>query len=704
MRILHVTRELASDRRFGMGRSLEPVIEALQGHAHEVRYLTQLDQGERALAFQKRWTQRLLPLLRRCFGAAAEPFVLVWAERLNMGRLAAKVAASSKADIVHLHDPWLAWGFRLCRRWYAARYGAQGCRWGLTEHGFGSYSQAIREEGIPYTLALLRCNLRLEASVLRAAHWVICPTHSAREQLARDMGLPEVPAHWHVIPHARPGLRERSRLEARRALGWNDSEFHVLAIGRLNPVKRFDKLVQACLCVGRPLHLTLLGEGDAAPLNALVDQHREHRSATAPAAPVALRLEVKCVTDVSPYLCAADIYLSSSRNESFGIANLEALAAGLPSICTAAGGVPEVTGGCAWLVPAGDQGLVDHLAQALVDLIANPQRRAQLAQAGRQRGAAWPDAKAVSYAYEAVYLGHPPIALFPATAATLVLAPRAAPEPASALVGTLASVGTSVVASVATAAVLPAAMPAPEVGELCSLPQRLDLAAARRVLVLAPHPDDETIGCGGALALLARAGVALHVVLVSDGSGAGGLPPDAAAVRQAEFVRALQQLGVSSHALLGFPDGELMLSPELLAAIAQQVDAFAPDWIFCPHAGDLHRDHRVVAAAARQAALASPSVQRLCEYETWSPVQPSHVLDIGAVLATKLAALKQHETALACGNYVEATLGLARYRALLLGAPVQGGAAEAYRCWSREQGFGGGLTPPVSHGIDRLNG
>ena len=679
MRILHVTRELASDRRFGMGRSLETVIEALQECAHEVRYLTQLDQGECALAFQQRWVQRLLPLMRWCFGAAAEPFALVWAERLNMGRLAAKVAATSQADIVHLHDPWLAWGFRLCRPWYAARYGAPGCRWGLTEHGFGSYSQAIREEGIPYTPGLLRWNLCLEASVLRAAHWVICPTHSAREQLARDLGLPDVPPHWHVVPHARPSLRELPRLKARRALGWNDNEFHVLAIGRLNPVKRFDKLVQACLRVGRPLHLTLLGEGDAAPLHTLVDQHH---SATAPAA---LRLEVRSVADVSPYLCAADLYVCSTRNESFGIANLEALAAGLPSICTAAGGVPEVTGGCAWLVPAGDAGLVEHLAQAMQDLIDSPSRRAQLAQAGRRRGTAWPDAAAVAHAYEEIYQKQSP--------------PRLLPLPSSAALPVL--VRASLPPSVLGASPVELTQ---QVDDLCPLPQRMDLSAARRVLVLAPHPDDETIGCGGALALLARAGVALHVVLVSDGSGAGGLPPGAAAVRQAEFIRALELLGVSSHALLGFPDGELSVSPDLLAAVAQQVDAFAPDWIFCPHAGDLHRDHRVVAAAARQAALASPSVQRLCEYETWSPVQPSHVLDIGAVLATKLAALKQHETALACGNYVEATLGLARYRALLLGAPVQGGAAEAYRCWSREQGFGGGLTPPVSHGIDRLNG
>ena len=94
MRILHVTRELAGDRRFGIGRSLDPVIRALQREGHEVRYLTQQDQGPRAMQAQQRWTERLLPALRKGWGDAGDLFLRVWIERLNMGRLAAKVAAT----------------------------------------------------------------------------------------------------------------------------------------------------------------------------------------------------------------------------------------------------------------------------------------------------------------------------------------------------------------------------------------------------------------------------------------------------------------------------------------------------------------------------------------------------------------------------------------------------------------------------------
>lgn len=235
----------------------------------------------------------------------------------------------------------------------------------------------------------------------------------------------------------------------------------------------------------------------------------------------------------------------------------------------------------------------------------------------------------------------------------------------------------------------PAAQHAPQAAEppLCALPLALPLAEAERVLVFAPHPDDESIGCGGALALLARAGIPMRVVLVSDGSGAGELPPGTDLIRRQEFVAALQRLGVVDHVLLGFPDGALRQDPPLQQAVAQQVQQFTPTWIFSPSSADLHRDHRVVALAVRQAAREVPAVQRLCEYETWSPLPVTHVLDISDVLEIKLAALAEHRTALACGNYLEATAGLARHRGILLGGPKPGAAGEGYLCTDRATGF-----------------
>lgn len=634
MRILHVTRELPADRRFGIGRSLDPVIAALQADGHDVRYLAQDELSPRAQAWRQRWTQRALPWMRRLFGLAGEHFWLVWIERLIMGRMAAKVAVQMQADAVHLHDPWLGWGFRLTRRFV----GAGRCRWGISEHGFGSYTWAIAEEGIAYTPTLMRLNRWLERSLLAAADWVICPAQSGREQLARDLGLPTPPRHWHVVPHACPKMPTVGRSAARQQLGWTEGEWHVLAVGRLNPVKRFEALLQACLLTRRALHLTLLGEGDVA--------HLERQLAAAPDAMVTLRHA--CVDDVAPYLAAADVYLCSARNESFGLANLEALAAGLPAICTAAGAIPEVTGGAARLVGAGDIGLAERLASALLELMDDaPQRRRWQALA-RQHAAAWPPAKAVAARLLAIYEGRPVAAtITPVTAVGGVTS--AAPDAAPARPP---STG-------------PVEMGNPDV--LCELPAHLDLSAARRVLVFAPHPDDESIGCGGALALLARAGVPVRVVLVSDGGGAGGLPPEAAALRQLEFTAALATLGLHDHLQLGLVDGALAGEAGLQAAVQSAVADFAPDCIIGPSRADSHRDHRAVAQAVATAAQTNAQVVKLLEYETWGQAPLTHVLDISAVIETKLAAIAQHHTALACGNYLQAAAGLALHRGLLLG-------------------------------------
>lgn len=215
----------------------------------------------------------------------------------------------------------------------------------------------------------------------------------------------------------------------------------------------------------------------------------------------------------------------------------------------------------------------------------------------------------------------------------------------------------------------------------------LPLAHARRVMVLAPHPDDECIGCGGLIVALRRRGVPVKVVLVSDGGGAGGLPPEAAAIRQREFDKALLQLGVEEQAKLGFIDGQLHSAAGLHDAVAAVVRGWSPNWLLAPTSADAHRDHRAVARAARAAAQASATVEQLIEYEISTPQPASHVLDIGEFLPIKLRALAEHATALAHGRYVEAAEGLARYRALQLGAPRPDAAAEAYLLLDRADGY-----------------
>jgi glycosyltransferase involved in cell wall biosynthesis len=304
-----------------------------------------------------------------------------WAERINMGRVAAKAARRLDADAVHLHDPWLAWGWLRGRAWHRPS-----ARWGVSQHGYGAYAHATREEGLPSTPAILARLVRLEGRVLDQADWVVCPSDAARAQLARDLSLPTSPPHWYHVPHPRP----RDAGDGRPARSRGEPP-HVVAVGRLDPVKRMEAVVQACLRLGRPLRLTVLGGGDGERLRAAVPSG------------AALVVDVRLTDDVAAVLATADLYVSASRNESYGLANLEALAQGVPAVCTAVGGVPEVTGGAAWLVPGGDDGLAERLAEAMRTILADAGLARTLGTRGIERARQGLDADAVAERFERLY-------------------------------------------------------------------------------------------------------------------------------------------------------------------------------------------------------------------------------------------------------------------------------------------------------------
>ena len=132
----------------------------------------------------------------------------------------------------------------------------------------------------------------------------------------------------------------------------------------------------ACAAQPERPRLIVLGDGDAAPLRA------------AAAAAHFEGLHIDCVDDVSTHLHAADLYVSASATESFGLANLEAMCAGLPCVLSAVGGVPEVAGSGAWLV-SNDTATLGY---AIGTLMADEGMRRQWAARARERTSHWPDA------------------------------------------------------------------------------------------------------------------------------------------------------------------------------------------------------------------------------------------------------------------------------------------------------------------------
>ncbi len=167
-------------------------------------------------------------------------------------------------------------------------------------------------------------------------------------------------------------------------------------------------------------------------------------------------------------------------------------------------------------------------------------------------------------------------------------------------------------------------------------PPLLDLAAlSGRVLCLAPHPDDEVLGCGGALALHAAQGDAVRVVLVSDG-GAGGDPE----ARLAESRAAAAELGLDDVRCLGLADGRLGAAWDLVQRLREAIDEHAPDVVYAPSPFEHHPDHRAVSAAA-MAALAAGPRRTVMLYGVNAPVPHAALVDVTAVGARKRAALER---------------------------------------------------------------
>ena len=187
--------------------------------------------------------------------------------------------------------------------------------------------------------------------------------------------------------------------------------------------------------------------------------------------------------------------------------------------------------------------------------------------------------------------------------------------------------------------------------------------AFRRVLVLAAHPDDETAGCGGLIALLADRGAVIEVAIATSGEGTIGADLDATEVahrREDEARRSCALLGARPPRLLGHPDGDL---PARIGALGADLRALVadvdPEAIFLPWFLDGHRDHQAIGDALERAGL--DERVELWGYETWTPLTPNRLVDITSVFERKERALAEYETAHLAFD-VSSMLGLNRYR------------------------------------------
>jgi LmbE family N-acetylglucosaminyl deacetylase len=191
-----------------------------------------------------------------------------------------------------------------------------------------------------------------------------------------------------------------------------------------------------------------------------------------------------------------------------------------------------------------------------------------------------------------------------------------------------------------------------------------DLVGEADLVVLAPHPDDESLGCGGTIAAARAAGLTVQVVFASDGAAShpgsrAWPPPRLRALRRGEAIEATAALGVpaSDVLFLDLPDGGVPTGGERFeAAVARVVDARAgrrTGAILSAWGLDPHCDHAAAAVLAR-ALRDRLGAARLLFYPVWGWTLPHEAfaavrgarLEIGAYLPRKRAAIAAHRSQL----------------------------------------------------------
>lgn len=214
----------------------------------------------------------------------------------------------------------------------------------------------------------------------------------------------------------------------------------------------------------------------------------------------------------------------------------------------------------------------------------------------------------------------------------------------------------------------------------------------KKIIVVAPHPDDETLGCGGTILRHRQAGDDIHWLVVTAMTPEQGFPQETITARDAEITMAARHYGFASVQLLGFPTTRLDTLPlsDLIAAISKVLKNISPEIIYLPFAGDVHSDHAVVSDAVLSCTkwFRNTSIKRILAYETLSETEfgispntlgfrPNVFVDIHPYLDEKIEILKIFSSEL--GEFpfprsIEAVMALAQLR----GSAANCLAAEAF--------------------------
>jgi LmbE family N-acetylglucosaminyl deacetylase len=208
--------------------------------------------------------------------------------------------------------------------------------------------------------------------------------------------------------------------------------------------------------------------------------------------------------------------------------------------------------------------------------------------------------------------------------------------------------------------------------------REIEISEEDKILIVAPHPDDETIGCGGILALY---GKQCDVLLLTDGKkGVSNITErteqEVKELRQREFYKVMKFFEVHKVDTLNIEDQAVYKNKKVI--LEYPIKQYS--YIFVPNSYEHHIDHKVVYEIFKTMKFQQKSKGKIIEYEVWSPIaNPNLFLDISAVIEKKIFAVSQYLSQLECFDYVNLCKGINKYR----GATQQVGFCEAY--YSKEE-------------------
>lgn len=189
----------------------------------------------------------------------------------------------------------------------------------------------------------------------------------------------------------------------------------------------------------------------------------------------------------------------------------------------------------------------------------------------------------------------------------------------------------------------------------------LSIKPDERILIVAPHPDDETIGCGG---LMLSYPSQCEILLLTDGRKGydSRFPTDEDALaeqREKELNEVAKTVGINKVYCLKIPDGEVAEHEEFIAGFDIRTYAY----VFVPNRFERHKDHAPALAIIQKMKRKQKAKAKLFEYEVWSPLaHPTDMTILDSLIDQKLDLVRKYQSQIRFLDYEAMTEALNRYR------------------------------------------